>query len=107
MLKYQAMTDETPTKKRAPRKQYPKHAVTHQVVEAALEVSDALFARLHATLDVCCELREALRLQREANRDEARRLTAAGSTPHYLTQNDQYRFHQRAGGPRPALRRRA
>lgn len=77
---------------RAARKKYPKHAVTHQVVEAAIEVSDALFARLHATLDACCELRETLRLQREANRDEARRLTAAGFTPQYLTQNDQYRF---------------
>ncbi len=76
---------------RAKRKTYPKHAVTYEVREAALEVGATLAAKLHALLDALCELREVLRLERAQDRERARAVRAAGGKPTYLTKGDQYR----------------
>ncbi|VTU42756.1 putative transposase (plasmid) [Variovorax sp. PBL-H6] len=80
-----------PTSKvRAKRTSYPKHDVTYEVREGVLEVSPALGARLHGTLDVLCELREHLRREREHDRALGRAARATGGSHRYLAKADQY-----------------
>lgn len=76
---------------RKQRTKYPEHAVEHRVMEAALEVSDALFAKLQATLDLTHELQELLRQEREDDRHTARPIRAAGGTHKFVTKGDQYK----------------
>lgn len=88
--------NETPTQpvavqRRAARAKYPKHAVTHEVVEAVLDVSSPLAARMHGWLDVLHALREQLRQDREADRAVGRKVRAEGGTHTYLTKNAQYK----------------
>ncbi len=76
---------------RAKRKTYPKHAVTYEVREAALEVDQALGKKMAAWLDALCELRETLRQARAQDREQARAIREAGGKPKYLTKGDQYK----------------
>lgn len=82
----------TPKPARAKRTRYPTHATTFEVVEAALEVSDAVAVRMHGWLDVLHELRERLRLHRAADRAVGRVVKAAGNKHPYVTKNDQYKL---------------
>lgn len=80
-----------PIKPRVARARYPKHAVTHEVVEAVLDVSPQLAARMRGWLDQLHALREQLRQDREADRATGRAVRAEGGAHAYLTKNDQYK----------------
>lgn len=81
---------ETPSKKRAPRTKRAVHACTYEVHEAAMEVSDALFKKMHGWLDVLCELRETFRQHRIADRAVGRVVRDSGQKHKYVTKADQY-----------------
>jgi transposase len=76
---------------RAKRTRYPKHATTFEVVEAALEVSDAVATRMHGWLDTLHSLRELLRKHRAEDRTVGRIVKEQGLKHSYVTTNDQYR----------------
>jgi transposase len=82
----------TDNPKRAKRVRYPKHAVTFQVIEAVLEVSDKVSTKMHGWLDLLHALRESLREQREEDRARGRIVKAGGDKHTYLTKSDQYRY---------------
>lgn len=77
--------------KRKKRVKYPEHAVQYRVLEAALDVSSTLFAKLRATLDLTHELQERLRQAREDDRSVARPVRAGGGEHKFITKADQYK----------------